>query len=199
MVYLRSNISSRDNMNKMIENNIAIDEEDARGILSKIEDNENEDIYIENYMTEIMDRGERKEKRELLFLLVEGLESPKMKLKQGVLTILANSCERIGVQSFDLINIKCHIKILKLLSMRNPMEYNEDFLKYNILVLAKCVQDLSSVLIEDFKKEEKFISWKKVISILKHFMAKNKEEELKIGCCRIFLLLVKYQYFDDLV
>lgn len=79
------------------------------------------------------------------------------------------------------------------------MEYSEEFLKYNLMVLAKCFQDQQSVLIEDFKKEEKQISWKKVISILKFFMAKNKEEEIKLSCCRIFLLLVKYKYYDDLV
>lgn len=79
------------------------------------------------------------------------------------------------------------------------MEYSEEYLKHNVIVLSKCIQDMSPVLIEDFRKDEKFISWKKVIGILKHFMAMNKEEEIKLACCNIFLLLVKNQYFDDLV
>lgn len=79
------------------------------------------------------------------------------------------------------------------------MEYSEEFLKNNVTVLSKCIQDMSPVLIEDFKKDEKFISWKKVIGILKYFMALNKEEDIKLASCNIFLLLVKNQYFDDLV
>lgn len=98
-----------------------------------------------------------------------------------------------------MINIKVHLKILRILSVRNPMEYGEDFLKYNVIVLVKCLQDQNGLLIEDFKKEEKHISWKKIIAILKFFMAKNKEEEIKMACCKIFLLLVKHQYYDDLV
>lgn len=98
-----------------------------------------------------------------------------------------------------MINIKVHLKVLKILSVRNPMEYSEEYLKFNVIVLSKCLQDQNALLVEDFRKEEKYISWKKIIAILKHFMAKNKEEEIKMACCRIFLLLVKNQYFDDLV
>lgn len=160
---------------------------------------EDEGLYVERYMQKILDFAEQKDKREVLSLLMGGLESSKTKLRVSVLAIMANSGERLGIFPFDLTSVKCHIKILKNLSVRNPMEFSEDYLKYNILVLGKCVQDLSGLLIDDFRKDEKSIIWKKVISILKFFMSKNKEEEAKIGCCRIFLLLVKYQYNDDLI
>jgi hypothetical protein len=162
-------------------------------------DQEDENLFVEKYMQKILDYAEKKDKREVLALLMGGLESAKIKLRISVLAIMANSGERLGIFPFDLTTVKCHIKILKNLSVRNPMEFSEDYLKYNILVLGKCVEDLSGLLIEDFKKDDKSIIWKKVISILKFFMNKNREEDTKIGCCRIFLLLVKYQYNDDLI
>lgn len=150
-------------------------------------------------MKEILDRGERNEKRELLSLLMEGIDSNILKLRHDIMAMLSGNCERIGIYAFDLINIKCHIKLVKLLSVRNPMEYPEEFLCNMTLVLSKCIQDMNVLIIEDFKKEDKLISWKKVINILKHFMTSNKGEGLKLACCRIFYLLVKHEYYDDLV
>lgn len=65
--------------------------------MARIEDTADEDTYCENYMREIMERGENGDKREVTFLLAEGLESTRPKLRQTILTILANSCERLGV------------------------------------------------------------------------------------------------------
>ena len=74
------------------------DFDETRGaVLANIKDTDDEDIYCENYMREIMERGEKGDKREVTFLLAEGLESPRPKLRMTVLTILANSCERLGV------------------------------------------------------------------------------------------------------
>lgn len=172
---------------------------------ANIKQSDDEDLFCENYMREIMESGEKGDKRNVTILLADGLDSNRPKLRTRILTILALSSERLGVKdfnqiySYDLTNIKAHLKVLKILSVRNPMEYSEEFLKYNIIVLSKCIQEMSPVLIEDFKKDEKFISWKKVIGILKHFMAMNKEEDIKLACCSIFLLLTKNKYYDDLV
>ena len=68
--------------------------------MARIEETADEDTYSENYMREIMERGEKGDKREVTFLLAEGLESTRPKLRLTVLTILANSCERLGVRSF---------------------------------------------------------------------------------------------------
>lgn len=78
------------------------DYEDAReAALANIQDVEDEELYSENYMREIMDRGEKGDKREVTFLLAEGLESNRLKLRMTVLTILANSSERLGVDPFN--------------------------------------------------------------------------------------------------
>lgn len=127
-----------------------------------------------------------------MYLIEQGLDSPKAKLRIAIMAILANNSERLGIYPFDLLTKKCHIKILKILSVKNPMEYSEEYLKYCLKALSSCMNESNSILIEDLKKEEKSISWKKIIAILKHFMGKNKEEDVKMSCCKIFMLLVKY-------
>lgn len=72
-------------------------DEAREAVLANIKDVEDEDLYCENYMREIMERGEKGDKREVTFLLADGLESPRLKLRMTVLTILANSSERLGV------------------------------------------------------------------------------------------------------
>lgn len=75
------------------------DFDDAReAALANIKDTDDEDVYCENYMREIMERGEKGDKREVTFLLAEGLESSRVKLRMTVLTVLANSSERLGVK-----------------------------------------------------------------------------------------------------
>jgi len=158
-----------------------------------------ETLACQEFIKEIENRATKGDKREILYLLAEGLDSSSQALRQTLLDLLVTKSKNLNIFSFDLLNIKCHTRILKYLSSRNPLEYKEDFLKSCILLLSECIQDLSSLHIDDFKKEEKLVSWKKVVSILKLFLSKNKEEDVKYACCRIFQLLVKYEYFDDTV
>lgn len=51
------------------------DFDDAReAALANIKDTDDEDVYCENYMREIMERGEKGDKREVTFLLAEVLK-----------------------------------------------------------------------------------------------------------------------------
>lgn len=74
------------------------DNDEAReAALARIGNSDNDDIYCENYMREIIERGESGDKREVTYLLAEGLESTRQKLRLTVLNVLANSSERLGV------------------------------------------------------------------------------------------------------
>lgn len=76
----------------------ADDFDEAReALMRRIGNSENEDIYCENYMREIIERGEAGDKRQVTYLLAEGLESTRPKLRLTVLNVLANSSERLGV------------------------------------------------------------------------------------------------------
>jgi hypothetical protein len=158
-----------------------------------------DELYTEEFLKEITLRAERGEKRELMYLIIVALESNRTLLKQAVLRVLAYGQEKLGITHFDMMNGRIHIKLLKLLSIKNPLEYSEEMLKDVIVILSYFMKESATTLMEDFRKEEKSISWKKIISILKLFMSKNKEEEAKFAACRVFLLLVKNHYYDDLI